>query len=242
MKTSALLGLTVAPGFAFAGIGISWKFGEAPASGLNDVTFGFNVANAVHKRGYYYAQQFNFLNVSSVGYTGVQPQDDVDGKSRIRGVFSSFQKGATSTHPNCSDGADGGAGVSCGVTITHDLTNTFNCVVENIGGTTWRGTLVDSVTGDSTVIGEYTLPDGAGGIRNGQVGFLENFLANGNKNWKCHDSVPTEVSFYNPTSNTSGAGSGTVGKPYEYGSCVGDQNFVTTQGDGYWTINSGFQQ
>lgn len=242
MKTSTLFGLSMAPGLAFAGIGTDWKFTKSPTNGMKDVTFGFNVANAVHKRGYYYAQQFNFVNMSDVGYTGVQPQDDVNGQSSIRGVFSSFQKGTTSKHPNCSDGADGGAGVSCGVVITHDFTNTFNCVVENIGGTTWRGSLVDSVTGASTVIGEYTLPAGAGGIKSSQTGFLEDFLANGNPNWQCRDSVPTEVSYYNPTSNTPGAGTGTAGKPYEYGSCVGDQNFVITQGSNYWTVNSGFPQ
>ncbi len=231
----------LAPATCLAGIGHSWSFPNSPAGGLKDITFGFGVANAAHKRGYYFANQFNFANVKEVSYTGVQPQTDANGQASIRGVFSSFQKGATSTHPNCSDGADGGSGVSCAVTLkVDDFSGRFDCVIENIGGTKWRGTLKNAATGKSVVIGEFVQPAGAGGVVSKQVGFLEYFLANGNPNFKCSDQFKTEVSYYFPTTKTAGAGAGTIPKPYEYGSCVGQQGFATKSGSNYWTINTGF--
>lgn len=43
---------------------------------MNDITFSLNIANVPHKGGFYFAQQFNFKNVSRVGYTGLQPRPD----------------------------------------------------------------------------------------------------------------------------------------------------------------------
>ncbi|XWW96135.1 hypothetical protein V2A60_004106 [Cordyceps javanica] len=242
MKVSTLFLAAQAPSACLAGIGHTWSFSSSPAGGMKDVTFGFDVSGAAHRRGYYFANQFNFQNVKEVSYTGVQPQTDAaGGRASIRGVFSSFQRGATSTHPNCSDGADGGDGVSCGVTVAvSDFSGRFDCVVENIGGTRWRGTLKNDAQGISVVIGEFSQPAGAGGVTKGQMGFLEYFLANGNPNFKCHDQFKTKVSYYFPTSRTPGAGTGTIPKPYEYGSCVGDQGFSTSGGPNYWTINTGF--
>ncbi|ATY64219.1 hypothetical protein CCM_04405 [Cordyceps militaris CM01] len=240
MKTSALVIASLAPSACLAGIGHSWSL-SAPAGGLKDITFPFGVANAAHKRGYYFANQFNFQNVQQVSYTGVQPQTDSNGQATIRGVFSSFQGGTTSSHPNCSNGADGGAGVSCAVTLkVKDFSGRFDCVIENIGGTKWRGTLKNAVTGQSAVIGEFVQPAGAGGIVGNQMGFLEYFLANGNPNFKCSDQFKTQVDYYFPTSKTAGAGAGTIAKPYQYGSCVDQQGFSTTAGPNYWTIKTGF--
>ncbi|KAF9967142.1 hypothetical protein BGZ70_010665, partial [Mortierella alpina] len=66
--TTALLAACV-PSLAFALVGNDWKFDNAPADGLNDITFPFNMARAPRKSGYYFAQQFNFHNVKEVGYT-----------------------------------------------------------------------------------------------------------------------------------------------------------------------------
>ncbi|KAJ6785045.1 hypothetical protein PWT90_11086 [Aphanocladium album] len=175
MKTSTLAIASLTPSACIAGIGHSWSFDGSPTGGMQDVTFGFDVSRAAHRRGYYFANQFKFQNVDS-----------------------------------------------------------------HIGGTKWRGTLRNARTGQSVVICEYVLPAGAGGIRNSQVGFLEYFLANGNSNFKCSDQFKTEVSYYYPTSNTAGAGTGKIPRPYEYGSCKGEQDFATTAGSNYWTINSGF--
>lgn len=241
MKTSTLAIAALAPSTCLAGIGHSWSFSGSPSGGMKDITFGFGVSKAAHKRGYYFANQYNFENIKEVSYTGVQPQTDSNGQASIRGVFSSFQGGTTSDHPNCSDGADGGSGVSCAVTLNvDDFGGRFDCVIENIGGTKWRGTLKNAATGQSAVIGEFVQPSGAGGIANSQVGFLEYFLANGNPNFQCKDQFKTEVSYYYPTSTTSGAGTGKIAKPYQYGSCVDEQGFSTTGGSNYWTIDTGF--
>ncbi|KAG0223711.1 hypothetical protein BGW41_005422 [Actinomortierella wolfii] len=228
------------PSLAFGLVGNDWKFQRAPADGLNDITFPFNLAKAPHTRGYYFAQQFNFHNTKEVGYTGLQPQPDKNGRAIIRGVFSSFQGGTTTNHPNCYLGADGGPGVSCAVLIEGDYNHTYETVVENIGGTTWRGTLVDTVTGTKTVIGEWTLPAGSGKIKNGQVGFVEYFIWNGQPSHTC-DSLPfTEAVFFHPTSKTTGASGGKITSVYEYGDCVGKVKYSKTPVNGGFDIKVGF--
>ncbi|KAM3512963.1 hypothetical protein MY11210_003363 [Beauveria gryllotalpidicola] len=240
MKASTLAIAAVAPSTCLADIGHSWSM-QTPAAGLGDITFGFGVANATHRRGYYFANQFNFQNMPEVSYTGVQPQKDRNGKAYIRGVFSSFQNGTTSKHPNCKDGADGGAGLSCAVLLpVKDFGGRFDCIIENIGGTKWRGTLKNAATGSSAVIGEFVQPDKAGGIIGRQSGFLEYFPANGNRKFKCTDQFKTQVDYYFPTSKTAGAGNGRIAKPYQYGKCIDKQGFKTTAGPNYWTVHSGF--
>ncbi|KAG0369407.1 hypothetical protein BGX24_002429 [Mortierella sp. AD032] len=224
LAIAAILALC-APSVCFGLIGNGWRFTTAPIDGLNDVTFPFNIANAPHQRGYYFAQQFNFKNVVRVGYTGLQPRVDFEGNSVIRGIFSSFQEGTTVAHPNCRLGANGGAGVSCSVEIIGDYSHTYNLVVENIGGTTWRGRLVDDETDDSVVIGAWTLPEGSGKIVNGQVGFVDYFIWSGNPAYTCDSAPFTEATFYNPTTTTIGASGGKVTRVYEYGRCEGKVRF-----------------
>lgn len=220
MKTAAALIALLAPATCWALVGITWKFKHEPDDGLKDVTFPINMANASHKSGFYFAQQFNFKGVMDVGYTGVQPRKDNSGGSVVHGVFSSFQNGTTSTHRNCHDGADGGAGVSCAVDINDSYSTTYNLVVENTSGTTWRGTLVNTSSGNGTVIGEWTLPSEAGGIRSSQVGFVEYYPWNSG-GVRCKKLPKTEVTFGKPTSKTRGAGSGSLGDAYQYGACKG---------------------
>ncbi|KAI9236265.1 MAG: hypothetical protein BYD32DRAFT_462679 [Podila humilis] len=65
--------------------------------------------------------QFNFKNVSRVGYTGLQSRSDSNGTSIVHAAFSSFQNGTTSAHRNYHNGADSGPGVSCAVDINWTL-------------------------------------------------------------------------------------------------------------------------
>ncbi|KAI1290457.1 hypothetical protein EDD11_009348 [Mortierella claussenii] len=228
------------PSLGFALVGNDWKFQNAPSDGLSDVTFPFNIANAPHKSGFYFAQQFNFNGVAQLGYTGLQPRPDANGNSVVHADFSSFQDGTTSNHPNCHSGADGGPGVSCAVDINGDYSHTYNLVVENIGGTTWRGTLVDIVAGSSTVVGEWTLPSGAGKIVNGQVGFVEYYIWNSQPTNTCASLPFTEATFYDPTSKTSGASGGQITSVYEHGDCVGKAGYRATKVSGGYDIEVGF--
>ncbi|KAF7118017.1 hypothetical protein CNMCM5793_007386 [Aspergillus hiratsukae] len=148
--------------------------------------------------------------------------------------LADFVAGTTSTDPNYIDDADGGAGISCSVDIPAPYAPLYHLVVKNTGGTTWTGTLVDTVSGKSTHVGSYTLPNGAGGIKSGQVGFIEYYLWNDMANHMCSSLPYTDVTFGAPTTSTPGAGSGQLIKPYEYGDCVGKVNFdVQETAQGY---------
>ncbi|KAG0096952.1 hypothetical protein BGZ93_003716 [Podila epicladia] len=240
MKLVATVLALCAPSLSFALIGNDWAFDSAPLDGLNDITFPFNMAKAPHKSGFYFAQQFNFKNVAEVGYTGLQPREDEDGNSIVHAAFSSFQGGTTTQHPNCYTGADGGPGVSCAVDIKGDYSHTYSLTVENTDGTTWTGTLVDTETGASTVVGEWTLPEGAGKLVYKQMGFVEYYTWNGQPSHRC-DSLPfTEATFYNPTSNTVGASGGRISSVYEYGDCEGKAGYSLTNVDGGYDIKCGF--
>ncbi|CAI7571333.1 unnamed protein product [Penicillium manginii] len=188
-------------------VGISWKVSNGPSNGLKDISFPIAMPNAAHKSGYYYAQQFSFAGQSDVGYTGLQPREDNGSNSVVHAVFSSFVAGTTSTDANCSDGADGGAGVSCAVEVSATYAHGYVLRVENTAGTTWTGTMVDAVDGTETHIGSYTLPSGSGGIQGSQ----------------------TDVTFGVPTSS---GGTGELGDAYEYGDCVGQVDFSTKRVDG----------
>lgn len=219
-------------------MGLSWTVSNVPTSGLKDITFPISMPNAPHVSGFYFAQQFNFGDQSDVGYTGLQPREDSGSNPIIHAVFSSFIKGTTSSDSNCSDGADGGAGVSCAVDVDASYADGYLLKIENAGGTTWTGTLVDAVSGTETHIGSYTLPAGSGGIQGSQVGFVEYYPWNSAASHSCSALPRTEVTFGNPT--TSGGESGSVGKPYEYGDCVGKAGFETEQTAGGYDVIVGF--
>ncbi|GJJ74921.1 hypothetical protein EMPS_07279 [Entomortierella parvispora] len=239
LSAAALLALC-APSLAFGLVGNDWSFKTAPADGLNDITFPFNMAKAPTTSGFYFAQQFNFHNVTDVGYTGLQPRPNANGKNVVHAAFSSFQAGTTTRHRNCYQGADGGPGVSCAIDVPGDYNHTYNIEVRNIGRTTWRGTMTDMVTKRSYVIGEWTLPAGAGKLVNGQVGFVEYYIWNGQPSHTC-DSLPkTEAIFYNPTSRTRGASGGAVTKVYEYGDCIGKAGYNLKKLSNGYDIKVGF--
>ncbi|CAI7609851.1 unnamed protein product [Penicillium pancosmium] len=198
-------------------VGISWKVSNTPSDGLKDISFPIAMPNAAHKSGYYYAQQFSFTGQSDVGYTGLQPREDKSSGSVVHAAFSSFVAGTTSSDPNCSDGADGGAGVSCAVDVSATYAHGYVLRVKNTQGTTWTGTMVDAVDGTETHIGSYTLPSGSGGIQGSQVGFVEYYPWNSGTH-TCDQLPKTDVTFGVPTSS---GGTGELGAAYEYGDCVG---------------------
>ncbi|KAJ5372369.1 hypothetical protein N7517_004375 [Penicillium concentricum] len=201
-------------------VGHSWSVSGVSEDGIREITFPINIANAPHEEGFYFAQQFTFAGQSDVGYTGLQPQVDSSAGSVVHAAFSSFVPGSTTTDENCSDGADGGAGVSCAVNINGTYANTYNLNVKNSEGTTWVGTLIDAVTGKETHIGSYTLPDTTRGIEGSQLGFVEYFVGTE----ECGDLPKTAVTFGNPI--VEGL-TGSIGVPYEYGDCVEKSAFET---------------
>ena len=245
MKTTLLATAALCAAMANAQDANGWSMSGSPDDGMQDITFPFKFNTVPHKPMYYFAQQFSFKGKDASGYTGLQPQDDKDGNTMIRGVFSTFTANSTTDHANCSPGADGGPGVSCGVVVPGNYDSIFNMVVENIGGTTWRGLMVEVSSGTVTEVGTWTLVDGTLGIQPSQGGFIEYFIGSPT----CQEMEYVDVVVYNPTSSTPGAGDGDTGKPWAQGGCdgkgidAGDINFSTTQvsdNGGGWRATFGF--
>ncbi|KAG5964629.1 hypothetical protein E4U56_002109 [Claviceps arundinis] len=221
----------------------TWKFSGNPSGGLRDVTFPFKMAGAAHKSGYYFAQQFNFQNISRVGYCGIQSRPNgTGGKSIVHAVFSTFQGNSTTQHSKCHMGADGSpAGVSCAVEFPGSYDAVYNVVVEHVQGTTWKGTAINNSTGESFHIGSWTLPSTAGGIKSNQLGFVEYYPWNSRHHGhECHDLPRTAVTMFDPYSKTPGAGTGRTNKPYESGDCVGKVAFSTEKVANGYGVQCGF--
>jgi len=203
-------------------VSVTWSIPGAPATGLSDVTFYETIgAETAQQAGTYFAQQFRFTNTTDVGYTGLQPRAPLNGVPRLHGVFSSFISGTTSTDANCTDGADGGAGVSCAADFDGVYGHRYALTVKRIAADTWSGTATDTVTGKSTHIGSYRLPTGSGALYGGQVGFVEYYDAPAS----CSELPPIHVTFDGPTSTASGGLTGRVSNPYEYGASLGQANY-----------------
>ncbi|KAF7378419.1 Beta-glucan synthesis-associated [Mycena sanguinolenta] len=143
-------------------VGSEWSVTNVPSTGLKDITFPLTIVEADHISGYYFAQQYAFIN-SGIGYTGLQPRPDANGKPVLHGVFSSFIDGSTTTDKNCAPGADGGPGVSCSVEWNGVYGRRYDFEVKSNGSSVWTGTAIDTVTGARIHIGSYTVPASAGG-------------------------------------------------------------------------------
>ncbi|KAG5964634.1 hypothetical protein E4U56_002114 [Claviceps arundinis] len=241
MKFSSLISMALAASpTAFAAIGNSWNFTGKPKGGLRDITFPFRMEGATHKEGYFFAQQFSFQGLRSESVCGVKTQPNADGgRSVIRAVFSTYQPGATTQDSNCRDGLDGGPGVSCSVAFYSDYLAILNIVIENVSGTTWKATVVNTSTGRDIHIGTWTLPSPAGGILSKQYGFVEYTPWNSGRHL-CGNLPRTSVTMYNPFSKTRGAGTGIINAPYEYLDCVKFMGFSSEKVPHGYQIQCGF--
>ncbi|GIG61574.1 hypothetical protein Lfu02_59460 [Longispora fulva] len=209
---------------------VSWSIPGVPAAGLTNITFPMTVnPDTSHTDGTYFAQQYSFTNAAQVGYTGLQPRPNVNGRERLHGVFSSFQGGSTSTDPQCHSGADGGPGVSCAADFDGVYGHRYAITVERAGADTWTGTATDTVTGVSSHIGTYTMPAGSGNLASWQGGFVEYYRGAPT----CAQLRRTDAVFGGPTSTDAGGLTGTSRANYEYSECVGQSNYhAVSEGDG----------
>ncbi|KAJ7488302.1 hypothetical protein FB451DRAFT_1226964 [Mycena latifolia] len=226
---------------AHALVGSSWSVTNVPTTGLTDITFPITIVEADHISGYYFAQQFGFVGLSDVGYTGIQPRPNSGGKAVLHGVFSSFVPGSTTDDKNCHSGADGGAGVSCSVEWNGVYNRTYNYEVASAGNRRWVGTAIDTVDGTRVHIGSYTLPAGAGGIKSSQAGFVEWYPWNGGEPPNHCARLPYQKTIFG-TPRTNHTGSvGTQSLSYEYGDCVGQVAFHTEKVASGVVNNCGFR-
>ncbi|KDR79861.1 hypothetical protein GALMADRAFT_62305 [Galerina marginata CBS 339.88] len=222
-------------------VGSSWSVTNVPTAGLTDITFPITIVEADHISGYYFAQQFNFVGLADVGYTGIQPRPDSGGKAVLHGVFSSFVAGTTTSDANCSPGADGGPGVSCSVEWNGVYGRKYNFEVKTTGNRLWVGTAVDTVTGQRIQIGSYTLPAGSQGIQNGQAGFVEWYPWNSGEPPNHCARLPYQKAIFGDPSTTRAGSVGTQSLSYEYGDCIGLVAFHTERVTGGAENNCGFR-
>ncbi|KAG0287134.1 hypothetical protein BGZ98_004787 [Dissophora globulifera] len=219
-----------------------WIFHQFPVDGLSDITFPFGISKAPRQSGYHFTQGLRFQNISLSQFAsaGIQPRADVGGKPTLLATFESFIPGTTTTNANCR-GGNGITGISCAVQVTANYADRYSVVVVNTKGTTWRGSLLDTVTSKSTVVGEWTLPQGAGKIINGASGDIDYYPWNNNENVVCNTLPFTEVSFYGPISTNKAAIGGTYRVLRPVGQCVNQVQLAVTTKTTSFRVKIGFR-
>ncbi|HVK21259.1 MAG TPA: RICIN domain-containing protein [Actinokineospora sp.] len=222
--TAGAVSLVVtAPAGAVGGnVAESWSIPNVPSTGLTNITFPMTVnPETAHITGTYFAQQYRFKNAANVGYIGLQPLENRDGRERLHATFSTFQGGSSTTDSGfCKPGADGGPGVSCKSEFDAVYGHIYALTIARTGADTWTGTATDTVTGVANHIGTYKMPAGSGNLSGYQIGFVEYY-----RQWPTCSQLPrTDVFFGGPTS-TDGNLTGTSRAGYEYSQCIGQANY-----------------
>ncbi|MFC9328627.1 discoidin domain-containing protein [Kitasatospora sp. NPDC057015] len=183
----------------------------------------------LRQAGTYFAQQFSFTNSSSGAYAGLQPRADLNGHQRLHAAFSSFIANTTSTDSNCSNGADGGAGVSCASDFDGVYGHEYAIKVALTGTDAWTGTATDTVTGVANHIGTFKLPSGSGNLNGSHGGFVEYYRGSPS----CDQLPKIDVVFGAPTTTDAGTHAGTAKANYEYNDCIGTADYTAiTEGNG----------
>lgn len=233
----AVSGHQSATAVATGNILISWSIPNTPAAGLTNITFPMTVnPSTLHKDGTYFAMQFRFTKAPEVGYMGLQPRPSINGRARLHAAFSSFNPGTTSTHPNCTPGADGGAGVSCAADFDGTYGHRYAMTVTQAGPDTWTGTATNTVTGASTVIGTWKLAAGSGNLRGSEAGFAEWYIGAPS----CQQMARVDAVFGAPTTTDAAGLTGTAKASYEYGACVGQSGYSADNTAGQAHVVRGF--
>ncbi|KAJ7773842.1 hypothetical protein B0H16DRAFT_1763325 [Mycena metata] len=227
----------------------AWEITNVPTAGMTDITFSMTIAEADHISGYYFAQEFTFHNLSSenfghLGYIGLQPRPDEEGRPRLHAAFSSFVPGTiSSTNANCIPSADGGPGSSCWWDFDAVYGRTYELEVQkNLG--IWIGTVVDTVTGERIQIGSWILPQEAEGIMGGNLGFVEWYPWNGVEPENHCAKLPYQRTIFGAPKTSSPGAVGTQGLGYfnPANDCEGQIAFSTQMDiSGGVEMVSGFQ-
>ncbi|MFC0041853.1 RICIN domain-containing protein [Actinomadura rayongensis] len=206
-------------------VSIGWSIPGTPAQGLTNITFPIAANPATDPRGgTFFAQQYNFQH-NVMGYIGLQPRADKNGKQRLDAHFSLFGDGASTTDANCHPGADNGGGVTCATEFDAVYGHTYDLTVTRTATDTWTGTATDTVTGAKTHIGTYKVPAGSGTLTGGQAGFVEYFAGVPS----CAEMPRADVTFGGPTSTDAGGLTGTTKAGKEYSDCVGKGDYRAVQ-------------
>ncbi|MGH8158102.1 MAG: hypothetical protein ACREPQ_08280 [Rhodanobacter sp.] len=220
----------------------SWAFQNAPAKGLTSITFPFTVFSAPNASGYFFAQQFSFVNnnndSSQGAYIGIQP--GADGQDNVH--FSFFGTGSKAINrQNCTTGADGGIGTTCQTLVPFVIGHQYNLTVYQDADNKkiWRGEVVDytacEVATNFNFSNAYAIcaPTEIGAwdigyktaLASSNGGFVEYFPSSVPQG--CSGLPYADIEFMAPT--TPMRLSSTVNNEYSYGGCNNQVNYSGSQ-------------
>lgn len=194
-----------------------------PADGVGNITFPVKLYHWGNEKNWYIAQQFR-IGGCSVGYTGIQPFGE-----GMQVIFSSFQKGTQVLNKErCSDGADGGAGVSCSLRLPKNNIGSWYYLNVKEDNHVWIGVITDGTT--STEVGKWKVPENCKRVSSSESGFLEEF-GSSNNNVPCDKKPLLQFDLMAPLVYDSKGTllPSTIGKPYDKGKCEGKMGFNFTE-------------
>jgi hypothetical protein len=223
-------------------VSVSYAISNAPPQGLTSITFPFTVSSIPGANGYFFAQQFYFINTNNESgqgaYIGIQPA----GNGTNNAHFSFFGTGSSSVNmTNCTTGADGGNGTTCQLNVPFTVGHQYNLTVyrDTRNTAVWHGEIVDytacqvttargerdaSAACAPTEIGAWNIGYTTALTSSG-TGFVEYYpssVATG-----CSGLPYADAEFGAPTT-PDGLGS-TVNNEYSYGGCLGSVNYSGSQ-------------
>ena len=194
------------------GTNSSFNMQSNGVGGITKVRFSTKIESVVSGSPYFYANQFQMLEVGNVrtGYTGIQERGSrVNGTVGKTAVFSMFDAAIAATpSTSCSvevggnfDGYVGRNGTSCRIPYEYKLNVIYDTIIERgaieSDGTWWSGTIIDTSTGISTLIANIKVPPSWKGIGSRTTAFTEYF---GGLPATCSQLQYTKVRFYTPRS------------------------------------------
>ena len=144
---AALSGIAAStPGIPGGMVSTDFQISGGPSAGLDDVTYATTVVTEPTRTTdhYFWADQFQFTG-NHVGYIGLQPRPDAGGTPQGAAYFSVFGTGVTTSDPNCSQGADGGSGLSCSVAFPYRIGHTYHLNVTRSAANTWTGSVTEQI-------------------------------------------------------------------------------------------------
>ncbi|HHT2664600.1 TPA: DUF3472 domain-containing protein [Citrobacter freundii] len=204
---SAILGLFL-PGYTNAAFpteqyavhitNFSGRIPETPAEGWQEISHAIRINAGPASESMYYAQYVSFSTATDDDegyYYGIQPQ----GNGRALVLFSYFGKGGQPVDTqHCSQGADGGEGVSCDtVVIPFKYGENYIFSAKLIGETKneniWEGSVVAASTNVRTKLGSWGTPKSIGYLSGQSIGFIEAYMGIRS----CAD-IPATSAYFSP--------------------------------------------
>ncbi len=142
-------------------------FPTPPTSGYSSVQHDLNVDYVTPHASYFWAHQINFASSGTKGggYFGMQSGSS---STQDRVVLFALWDTTRANGSSCSSFSNEGSGMHCGVGYNWVAGRTYHFKLGKLSqdtyGTWWRASVVDTVTGVVTIIGDIENPPGWGGL------------------------------------------------------------------------------